>query len=123
VDDIYLSLSMDQYHSGISMENVETWRQFAEEIGTELYIRGDIERVIGNGRGYYISECGVVAKDAEVQIDGDYVTPDILYIGATGNVLLGCDYSFEDQEEFKICTVFDDIESAIREKLCQPSTL
>lgn len=71
------------------------------------------EYIISRGRAY---ENGIGVKnrsepDPEIEIINGVctITESIIYINAKGDIINGCDFSFDEQDELKICNVSEDI--------------
>ena len=41
------------------------------------------------------------------EIDGDFIVEGTIYLNCNGDIIAGCDYSYEEQEENAICNVKD----------------
>jgi len=115
-DAIYMSVSRDQFHDKeINTDNLARLQDLIEGYDDNFCIRGAIslQSVIGEGRGYYIAEGGRNAlKNCGSWDDGDF--DGEIYVNALGQLINGGDFSYENQAERVICTVFDDIGAELK---------
>ena len=105
-----LAISLDQFHDNVPEENVKLLKAFAftEERG-EMGEKSIIEmgRAIVRGLGRRDISCDeLIIESYDDQID---VQDAILYLNTKGNIIRGCDFSYEaqDEEEMILCKVDD----------------
>lgn len=120
-----ISISGDQYHETDSHDrNTFLWRLeeglMEEGLYEEITIdtRGEIHNLIGQGRGW--------GEDPrEESLTYDYFDNELnvmeatLHLNCNGDIILGCDWSYESQDtldDIFLCKVEDSIEDAIKEK-------
>lgn len=123
----YINISMDQYHDRITPER----RRFRSILEEELWLYG-IENIVeyraerllfehirAEGRGLELG-AGRYEDIEDIYVDkhddGYIVTEGSIYLNCDGNVVNGCDWSYETQteEEYIICSVNDNFEEAIK---------
>ncbi len=122
-------ISTDQYHDPIASkrrhfryqleESLEMWHGISADIVTS---RRDIdfENVISEGRA---QDWGTGRYNEQQEVYLEYwdddqprITEGDIYINCDGNVINGCDWSYESQKKAEniICSVNDDFEAAIK---------
>lgn len=112
-----LALSKDEYHDDIDKMNELRYRglSFFSESKIQSFIdkRGREKDIINEGSAYFngIGTRNVDMK--EISVDEDEFSTDSisvqgqLYINVYGDVIIGCDYSYENQEDYKIGNVLE----------------
>ena len=108
-------LSTDEYHPGVDpSELLLSGLSFFRE-------KGDIpeDSVLSEGRGVDLclseKQYHNIVTEESFSVDVAYKTVDgVLYLNCLGNLIAGCDWSYESQEEHIICTVDDDVFSAVQ---------
>jgi MoaA/NifB/PqqE/SkfB family radical SAM enzyme len=125
-----LDISSDQFHDPIQLQR-SAFKSKMEDI--LLYKYGITKTIVGmrpsrleyhslvlEGRakelqlgGHNFSPPEVYVYDNEDELD---VTEGEIYLNCDGNIILGCDWSYESQKDPKyiICSVYDDFDKAIR---------
>jgi hypothetical protein len=116
-----LSISGDQYHDGGNEYEISLYREWAEEMKEtypyfEFDKRGYIQSVIREGRAVNWGERYTSSEDLEYdRIEDDFT--GMIYLNAKGEILNGCDYSYESQDSCVVCRAEDNIAEAMAEKL------
>jgi hypothetical protein len=124
-----IEISTDQFHDRIQLQRstfkfrleedllykyrIENMIHMREEIPYHRLVDQGRAVNIGSGSCYEPSELWIEFYGEDINItDGD------IYLNCDGNVILGCDWSYESQKDHNniICSVYDDFEKAIREK-------
>jgi hypothetical protein len=94
-----LAISKDRFHERVDYSYAtEDYLEYFEEVG--ILSEKEVYTVIGEGRGW-----GVPPHEEEYEI-GDYgvegkendITTGNLYLNAKGNIIAGCDWSYESQD-------------------------
>lgn len=111
-----LALSKDQFHEPIPTKNELMLRAFSffqeDKIHTDLtstkwvLSEGRAENLgISNQQHDYLPDAYLTMR----KDDGTFCisVDDLVYVSAEGNVISGCDWSFEHQKKHQIGTVFD----------------
>ena len=118
----HIDISNDRYHCGDA--NNFKWRLEEELLynhGLEelVGLREDIDpsHVIGEGRGVRF---GTAPKDRETILYDEWddelqIREGSIYLNCNGNVVAGCDWSYEtqDEPEYILCKCDDDMEQSI----------
>lgn len=95
--------SNDQYHEN-SREGIKMLR--ALSFASARY--EDTERnnrlIIPEGRAKYWGE-GLPRSDYGFEIDEERVTEGAVYLNAKGQIISGCDWSYENQEDHFVCDI------------------
>lgn len=127
-----IEVSGDRYHWTNAIEREDFIYQLEESLYEEGLLpnediqigqRGEIPSVIREGRGD-INQIGDRDNIGESLIFHYYnheltITEGTFYLNCNGNIILGCDWSYESQEiqtDHFLCKVEDSIEEAIKEK-------
>ena len=113
-----LALSRDEFHEDIDKMNEFRYRglSFFSESKIQNFINyssGNMRGIINEGNAHHN---GIGTRDIEreeICVDKDDFSVDnilidgILYINVHGDVIIGCDYSYENQQKYKIGNVLE----------------
>jgi len=120
-----IDISGDKFHETNGIEKNDFRYRLEEEllytydIDEMVSIRPNIEyqHIITEGRGYYQGHRKLNIDDIIYSYYNDFhIQEGILYLNCNGDVINGCDWSYESQEKRKdvlICKASDDLEQAI----------
>lgn len=104
-----LALSYDQYHSPIPKQNELILRGLSYFTEEKMY--DDLKGLINEGRAYD-NGIGTFSKDndsIDIMFEGDDIVIDYnLYINVHGDVVPGCDFSYESQKELSWGNILED---------------
>lgn len=119
-----VDVSEDKYHYVSGRNRFICWLQ--EEMlyryGIELHMnKREVYSVIaeGNAKDWgekHIEEDKIIWNNGYETEDDVVVREGILYLNCRGKVILGCDWSYANQNDHILCSVDEDIEKAIRLK-------
>lgn len=113
-----ICLSIDQFHNDIPPENILKYKalSFYSDTKEAILKENDILKeglAYENGIGEKNPTCKTEITEYSFQNDVLCIYDDI-YINAKGDVILGCDVSYENQEELKIGNILEEsLESII----------
>lgn len=106
-----LALSQDMYHDDINQENEMILRGLSFFREDKMYSDKSIRKIINEGNA---QENGIsnfsIEKDSVSIIDWDdsFIHVDsIVYFNVNGDVIPGCDYSYETQENIKLGNILE----------------
>jgi len=101
-------VSNDAYHANENSYNTELLdglsffdRKFSNE--GDYYSEDIINE--GNANEFGIGACE--NKDYGFDIDDDYINEGDIYLNAKGDIISGCNWSYENQEDHKVCRCED----------------
>lgn len=99
-----LKISADKYHTN-NLEVVDFWKMFSfTHVDSSLEDR----HLLAEGRAFDIVGATRKPSDDGIEMeDDDTVSEGIIYINALGDVLTGCDYSYESQQWKSHGNVYD----------------
>lgn len=100
MDYCYVAMSRDQYHDTVNRNLLKAFSFYADDKEKDF---GNKRKMLAEGRAQNIGNARPVSELAnELNIEkweNTLCVQDMLYISANGNVLAGCDFSYEHADQ------------------------
>ena len=95
-----LAISKDRFHEEVYHSyNTEEYLEYLNDVG--ILSKKEVYTVIPEGRGWGLAprhDCGPEREKFEFDENGEGITEGNIYLNAKGNIIAGCDWSYESQD-------------------------
>lgn len=100
-----VKISRDNHHEDIPKDNINLLKALSF-VNEQDYNDND-DTLLNEGEAYQNGIGGRVPVESEIDIDNEDIIEGDIYLNCKGEIILGCDWSYQNQPEHKICMVED----------------